>query len=58
MGAEDENPVREVGGLVDVVCHMDDSCGTALAGRVHVEKHVLELRPGEGVDRRERLVQQ
>ena len=57
-GAEDEHAVGEVDGLVDVVRHMDDSCGTALAARVDLEQHVLELGPGEGVDRRERLVQQ
>src|SRR5829696_9107531 len=52
-GREDDDPVAEVDGLVDVVGHEDD--GDAVPA-TQVQHQVLQVRAGLSVDRGERLV--
>ena len=57
-GAEDEDAITEVDGLVDVVRHVDDGHAAFLAPAVHAQDDVLELLTGKRIDRGERLVEQ
>ena len=55
LGAEQDHPVGELEGLVDVV---GDEQHRRRRRGVDVEEEVLHLQPGQGVERPERLVEQ
>ena len=52
---QEEDPVGELDGFVDVVRHQEDG---RRGGRVDVEQQVLHPEAGQGIERPERLIEQ